>query len=212
MTTVMKKVLLLSLVSVFAVSCATENNMWGQTPTTDNTNTENTTTTDPTTDNTSTNPAVNLEEEVETPNNWDEVADEGENVSVHYEGTLEDGEVFDSSYERETPLEFTLWNEENIPGFEAAFLGMEVWEKKSITLSPEEAYWERSEEYYDEIDRSELADFEENGVVIEEGALLPTMYGEFEIISVDWNDVTVDMNHPLAGKTLNFDIELVEIK
>lgn len=206
MTTVMKKVLLLSLVSVFAVSCATENNMWGQTPATDNTNTENPTNTGDAT----INPDVD-QEPVETPNNWDEIADEGENVSVHYEGTLEDGEVFDSSYERDEPLAFTLWSEEMIPGFEAAVIGMEVGETKSVTLTPEEAYGERSDEYYDEIDRSELADFEENGVVIEEGALLPTMYGEFEIVAVDWDIVTVDMNHPLAGETLTFDIELVEI-
>ncbi len=203
MTTVMKKVLLLSLVSVFAVSCATENNMPGE-----NTNTGEAMNTGDVT-----NQVVEQwEEQTETPNDWDTIADEWEMVSVHYRGTLEDGEVFDSSYERWTPLDFTLWAGEMIPGFEAAVLGMEVWETKTVTLTPEEAYGERSEEYYDEIDRVELADFEENGIVIEEGALLPTMYGEFEIISVDWDVVIVDMNHPLAGETLTFDIELVEIK
>lgn len=141
---------------------------------------------------------------VDVVENWD-------TVKVHYKWTLTDGEQFDSSYDRGEPLEFTAWAGEMIAWFDAAVIWMTTWEKKSISLSPEEAYGERTEENYDVIKKEELSSFEENGIVIQTWAILPTMYGNFEIVWISGEDVTVDMNHPLAGETLNFDIELMEI-
>lgn len=139
------------------------------------------------------------------------MVEEWDTVSVHYKWTFQDGEVFDSSYERWQPIEFTTWAGEMIPWFDSAVVGMSEWETKSITLEPSQAYGERSEENYDVIQREELSDFEENWIKIQTGALLPTMYGEFEIVWIKWEEITVDMNHPMAWKTLNFDVELVEI-
>lgn len=180
----MKKILLLSILSVFLASCASNNNLQDET-----------------------NSWANVWVEVDQT----ATVEEGNTVKVHYEWTLENWEIFDSSYDRWEPIEFTSWNGEMIPWFDAAVIGMSVGEKKSITLSPSEAYGERSEENYDIIQKEELSDFEENGIEIQTGAVLPTMYGEFEIVWVDAEDVTVDMNHPMAWKTLNFDVELVEI-
>lgn len=139
-------------------------------------------------------------------------AKEGNLVLVHYNGTFENGEVFDNSYDRGSPLEFTLWAGEMIPWFEAAVYGMKVWDKKSVTLSPEEAYWERDESRVEVIPRSELEWYESMWVVLEVWQTLPTMIWNLPILETTEDTITIDANSPMAWKTLNFDIELVEIK
>jgi peptidylprolyl isomerase len=136
----------------------------------------------------------------------------GNIVSVHYTGTFEDGEVFDSSQER-GPLTFEVGGGQMIQGFDQAVLGMQPGESKKITLTPEEAYGPRSEELLIDIP---LADFPpdmklETGMMLQltnqAGQPVPATIAE-----IGAESVTMDVNHPMAGKTLVFDIEIVEVQ
>jgi len=137
---------------------------------------------------------------------------EGDTVQVHYTGRLEDGTVFDSSKDRE-PLEFTVDSGQIIPGFEAAVKGMEVEEEKTVTIGAKDAYGEHQESRVQKYSRDSLPDnFEpEEGQVLamrdQNGQELPVT-----IVELDDENVTVDLNHPLAGHELTFDIQVVEIK
>lgn len=138
-------------------------------------------------------------------------AKNGDTVKVHYTGTLDDGTVFDTSVERE-PLEFTLGEKQMIPGFENGVLGMEVDETITVKIPSDEAYGPHHEERIIEIPRSEVpADMKiELGQTLE----LASPEGQSVIVVVkELTDetVTLDANHPLAGKDLNFEIKLVEI-
>jgi FKBP-type peptidyl-prolyl cis-trans isomerase 2 len=138
-------------------------------------------------------------------------ASAGDTVKVHYTGTLEDGTVFDSSRERE-PLEFTIEGGQIIPGFEEAVVGMEEGEEKSVDIPPEKAYGPRQEDAVMEFPREQLPpDMEpEEGMQLQlqsqDGNAFPA-----QVVEVGDETVTLDANHPLAGETLNFDIELVEV-
>ena len=132
-------------------------------------------------------------------------------VKVHYTGTLEDGTVFDSSRERE-PLEFTVGGGEMIKGFDAAVVGMAVGESKKFTIPAADAYGERRDEMIFDVERSQLPE----GMEPEVGQHLQTQAEGghpviLEIVAVEESSVTLDGNHPLAGKDLNFDIEIIEI-
>ena len=135
----------------------------------------------------------------------------GDTVRVHYTGTLENGEVFDSSRDRE-PLEFTTGAGMVIPGFDNAVLGMRVGESTTVKLPPAEAYGEVRKELTMPMQRSQVpADIvPEVGMQVmlqaESGQQIPAT-----ITEVNENTIILDANAPLAGKTLNFDIELVEI-
>ena len=139
-------------------------------------------------------------------------AESGNTVSVHYRGTLNDGTEFDSSYTRGEPIKFELGAGQMIPGFESAVNGMDVGEKKSVTLDPENAYGNRNDELVQPVPRQNFPpDFE---IVV--GA---TVQGQQQggqpflakIVKEDGFTVTLDFNHPLAGENLNFEIELIEI-
>ena len=136
----------------------------------------------------------------------------GNNVSVHYVGTLDDGTEFDSSRSRGAPLSFQVGSGQLIAGFDAALSGMVVGETKTITLVPADAYGEASPEHVQTAPRNMFpSDFE-----FKVGA---TVYGKNEngqeilakINSFDNEEIILDFNHPMAGKTLNFDIELISI-
>jgi len=140
------------------------------------------------------------------------MANDGDTVRVHYTGKLEDSTVFDSSLERE-PLEFTLGEGTIIPGFEEAVRGMHVGQSKTVTISPEEAYGPHLDEMVLVIEREQLPP-ELNPAV---GQQLQMQQQDGRVVIVLVTDVseatiTVDANHPLAGKDLTFEIELVEIK
>jgi FKBP-type peptidyl-prolyl cis-trans isomerase 2 len=138
-------------------------------------------------------------------------AKQGDTVRVHYRGTLEDGSVFDSSADGD-PIEFTIGEGEVIPGFEDAVVGMAVGEKKEQRILPEQAYGDREEELMFEVDRSTLpADAE-----LTVGDLLQLTFPNGEtapvkVAAVSDKSVQLDANHPLTGKTLIFELELVEI-
>lgn len=138
---------------------------------------------------------------------------EGDTVKVHYTGKLKDGSVFDSSEDRE-PLEFTLGQGQLIPGFEKAVIGMEVGESTTVDIPSEEAYGERRDDLELEVSKSDLPD----NIEPEEGMQLQMQQQEdgraipVQITAVEDEYVTLDANHPLAGKDLTFNIELVELQ
>jgi len=138
-------------------------------------------------------------------------AKSGDTVKIHYTGTLDDGTQFDSSAGRE-PLEFTLGSGQVIPGFDKAVEGMSLGERKSVNIPSEDAYGERREEMVHEVPKSALPD----DLVPAEGMALQAQSRDGQVINltviaIGDENITVDGNHPLAGKTLNFDIELVAI-
>jgi len=138
-------------------------------------------------------------------------AKNGDTVKIHYTGTLENGEEFDSSKDRE-PLEFVLGEGNVIPGFENGVIGMEEGNSKNTTIPPEEAYGLKNDTLIVDVNRSE---FPEN-ITPSVGLKLQMMQQNGNPINVivtalDDNNVTLDANHPLAGQTLIFDINLVEI-
>ena len=135
----------------------------------------------------------------------------GDTVKIHYTGTLDDGTKFDSSAGRE-PLQFTLGSGHVIPGFDKAVGGMAVGEKKSINIPAEDAYGPHHEQMVQEVPKSALPkDLEPT-----KGMQLQAKGDDgktFDMVVTVVGDktITVDGNHPLAGKSLNFDIELIEI-
>lgn len=138
-------------------------------------------------------------------------AKKGDTVFVHYTGTLDDGTEFDSSEGRD-PLEFVLGAGTIIPGFEAAVTGKNVGDKVRVSIPPAEAYGEHNPEMVLIVPRDEVP----SHIEPEEGMLLQITLedGELDVAvsRVSDTEVELDGNHPLAGKTLNFDIELVELK
>ncbi len=136
---------------------------------------------------------------------------EGDKVKVHYTGTLNDGSVFDSSRERE-PLEFEIGSGSIIPGFEKAVLELTPGNSTTVEIPSTEAYGEVREDMIISVEREKLpADIDpEVGMQLQlqqpEGGAMPVV-----ISDVTESHVTIDANHPLAGRDLKFDIELVEI-
>ncbi|MES9869825.1 MAG: peptidylprolyl isomerase [Sedimenticola sp.] len=138
-------------------------------------------------------------------------AKSGDTVQVHYTGTLEDGTQFDSSVGAQ-PLEVTLGQGQVIPGFERALEGMGVGEIKSVHIPVEEAYGEPHPELIKEVGREHIPEEIELAVGVQLQAQGPE--GRPYILTVtSMTDemVTLDGNHPLAGKALNFELELVGI-
>jgi FKBP-type peptidyl-prolyl cis-trans isomerase 2 len=137
---------------------------------------------------------------------------EGDTITVEYTGRLEDGTVFDSSDKHEEPLEFTVGEGKIIQGFDKAVIGMEVGEEKEITLPPEDAYGQHNPELVRDLPRNVFPEDQElqPGMVfmmaLQDGRQVPV-----RIAKVAEEQVTVDLNSPLAGKTLNFTIKVVGI-
>jgi FKBP-type peptidyl-prolyl cis-trans isomerase 2 len=139
-------------------------------------------------------------------------AKDGDTVSVHYTGKLDNGEVFDTSKERE-PFEFKIGGQAVIPGFEKGVVGMGVGDTKTIEISPEDAYGEKKEELVVEVQKSELP--EDITPSVGQRLQIKQQDGNPIVVTItdmDEDNITLDANHPLAGYTLFFDVELVEIK
>jgi peptidylprolyl isomerase len=135
----------------------------------------------------------------------------GDTVRIHYTGTLPDGSVFDSSEGRD-PLEFTVGSGQIIPGLDKALPGMEVGEKKKVEIAPEEAYGPVHEEARQAIPRADIP----AEIPLEVGIQLQMQSPTGQVIPVTVTEitdqeVTLDANHALAGKTLVFDFEIVSI-
>ncbi|WP_031387630.1 FKBP-type peptidyl-prolyl cis-trans isomerase [Desulfonatronum thiodismutans] len=137
-------------------------------------------------------------------------AQTGNQVKVHYTGRLDSGQVFDSSADRE-PLEFTLGQGQLIPGFEAAVTGMQVGDKKTVTIPAEDAYGPRQDDLLFSVERSQLPDT----IQPEVGQQLQVnQEGQTALVTISEltdTTMTLDANHPLAGENLTFDLEVVEV-
>lgn len=128
-------------------------------------------------------------------------------ASVHYTGTLpESGEVFDTSEGRD-PLTFLVGHQQMIPGFEEELMGAEKGERRTFTLEPERAYGEKIAEAVQQIPAEMFGD-----ITPEPGMTLMSDVGPFNVVSVDGDTVTVDFNHKLAGETLQFSVEVVDVR
>jgi len=134
----------------------------------------------------------------------------GRKVLVHYRGTLDDGEEFDSSQGRE-PLECVVGDGELIPGFEKALLGMEAGQKKTVTLEPEDAYGAYEDELV--VDGPRNA-FPEGELQVGQSYTVHLRGGEEavgRVLRIEKDTVALDFNHPLAGKRLTFDLHVVSV-
>ena len=139
-------------------------------------------------------------------------AKQGDTVKVHYHGTLEDGTVFSSTYEEKELFEFTIGKASVLPSFEKAVIGMNEGDKKTILVPPEDAYGQHKKEFVFVMDRAQApADLK-----LELGKKLQIRSNQGKpaiatVTAITEDHVVLDANDPLAGKTLNFEIELMEI-
>jgi peptidylprolyl isomerase len=136
----------------------------------------------------------------------------GNKVKVHFEGFLEDGTVFGSTTEEE-PFEFTIGEKNMMLGFENAVVGMQKGDTKTITLSPEDAYGPHKKELVSVMEKSGFP--QEINLEIGKRLRVRTQDGKYKMVTIKdltEDSIVLDENDPLAGKTLTFKIELVEIK
>lgn len=135
----------------------------------------------------------------------------GDKVKVHFTGKTTDGNVFASSHDRE-PLEFELGGGSLLPGVEKAVEGMERGEKKDVTLPPEQSFGQRHDELIILVDRAQFPDDFQPVAGLEFEVPQPDgSLAYFKILEVNADKVKLDGNHPLAGQTLMFELELLEI-
>jgi FKBP-type peptidyl-prolyl cis-trans isomerase SlpA len=135
----------------------------------------------------------------------------GDTVKVHYTGKLEDGTVFDSSLvEGREPLETVLGNNMLIKGFENGLIGLSEGDKKTLEIEPSEGYGEYQEEMVNEIPKGNVPENVKAGEMLQGMSQMGPI--NVKVIEVKDETVVIDANHPLAGKKLVFDIEVVNIK
>ncbi|MDR9485800.1 MULTISPECIES: FKBP-type peptidyl-prolyl cis-trans isomerase [Sediminimonas] len=135
----------------------------------------------------------------------------GDTVRIHYTGTLADGSTFDSSEGRD-PLEFTVGSGQIIPGLDNAMAGMSVGEKKTVEVPADDAYGQPDPGARQAVPRAEIPE----DIPLDLGTQLQVQTPDgnampVTVVEVTESEVTLDANHPLAGRDLTFDIELVEI-
>lgn len=141
------------------------------------------------------------------------MSNEGKKVKVHYVGTLDDGTKFDSSRDRNEPLAFTCMAGQMIPGFDEAVKDMTVGQIVDVHIPAAEAYGERHEEAVQPVPVAQLPGSE--NLVAGQQVTLGTPEGYPVMATVVSNDgatIVFDTNHPMAGKDLNFNIELLEVE
>jgi len=135
---------------------------------------------------------------------------QGDKIKVNYTGTLDDGTVFDSS-EGKAPIEFEVGAKQVIKGFDGAVVGMDKGDEKNIKLAPSEAYGDYNPAMIQKFPKEKLPKEPEPqvGMVLmlgsPDGKQVPA-----KIAAIDDKEVSIDLNHPLAGKTLNFTLKIVE--
>ena len=137
---------------------------------------------------------------------------QNDTVKVHYTGKLTDGQIFDSSLERE-PLEVTIGDGKLIPGFENAILDMKLNDKKTVQITKEEAYGDIQEELFHQVPKEQLPQDIQPTIGMGLASKGPDgIEHQFRVIEVKEDHIVVDGNHPLAGQDLVFEMEVVEIK
>jgi peptidylprolyl isomerase len=137
----------------------------------------------------------------------------GQLVSVHYIGTLDDGSEFDNSRSRNAPLEFQLGTGQVIPGFESAISSMEVGETRDIHIEPAQAYGDVNPAGFQDVARDMFPeDFECAPGTVVQGQREDGHQFQARIVSETDGVVRIDLNHPLAGQNLNFNIEVLGVQ
>jgi peptidylprolyl isomerase len=131
-------------------------------------------------------------------------AENGDHVTVHYTGTLDDGSTFDSSVGKD-PLEFDVGAGQMIKGFDSGVVGMKEGEKKTVKIAAKEAYGEYSNDLIKDVPKDQLPPN------VKPGDTLAAQGQPVKVVSVNENVAKIDFNHPLAGKALTFEIEMVKI-
>ena len=140
-----------------------------------------------------------------------QAAQAGDKLRIHYTGRLDDGTVFDHSEGKE-PLEFIAGSGEIIPGLDEGVIGMAVGETREVTIPPENAYGPRDEDRIQSVPRDAIPDHiptepgTQLSVQTQDGQTIPVV-----VANTTEDHVELDANHPLAGRTLTFDVTLVEI-
>ena len=142
---------------------------------------------------------------------WSEASQSGDDRLVALESPLENGDTVDSTFDK-APATFKVGDGNLLPGFEAALFGFKAGDKRTLTVEPENAFGQSNPQNVQVIPRSQFADMELSPgllVIFNDAANteLPGVVKEF-----DDAQVTVDFNHPLAGKTLTFDVEIFSVK
>jgi peptidylprolyl isomerase len=139
-------------------------------------------------------------------------AKQGDTVRVHYRGKLQDGSVFDETFDH-APLRFTIGGGQLIPGFEEAVVGMEPGDLKTAELPVEKAFGPYLEERVVEVPKNKFARWDPQPLVGERVPILQPDGSPIDVIvtEVTESKVTVDFNHPFAGQDLTIDIKLLEI-
>ncbi len=157
------------------------------------------------------NPTQTITSKVRRRGIMTDVIDKDTVASVHYTGTFPDGEVFDSS-EGKSPLSFLVGHHQMIPGFEEEMMGAAVGEKREFTLTPDRAYGERDDGAIQQVPRDQFPE----DMPLEVGVTMAAQTDQgplpFTITEISDEIVTVDFNHQMAGRTLRFSVEVVEIR
>lgn len=134
----------------------------------------------------------------------------GKKVKVHYTGKLDNGDVFDSSYSRNQPIEFEVGQNQVITGFENAIVEMNIGEKRTVKIEPEQGYGPIREDLIVSLPKTQVPPEAKVGDKLQgqndQGQPINVV-----VTQVNENDVVLDANHELAGKTMNFELELVEV-
>lgn len=140
------------------------------------------------------------------------IVKENSNVTVHYIGTLENGDEFDNSYKKGTPLSFTIGEGKVLKGFESPLVGKEVGDRVEVSLTAKDAYGEFNENAISEIPKDTIPSSVE---IIKDGFIKGKTQSGHDVIAkvleIKENSYILDLNHPLAGKDLKFDIEILEV-
>lgn len=140
------------------------------------------------------------------------IVKENSNVTVHYIGTLENGDEFDNSYKKGTPLSFTIGEGKVLKGFESPLVGKEVGDRVEVSLTAKDAYGEVNENAISEIPKDTIPSSVE---IIKDGFIKGKTQSGHDVIAkvleIKENSYILDLNHPLAGKDLKFDIEILEV-
>ena len=140
------------------------------------------------------------------------IVKKGSKIKVDYTGTFDDGTVFDASEKHGQPLEFEVGSGQVIKGFDDAVVGMKKGEEKTITIPAGEAYGELRSELHKKVPRKQLPQDQEPKVGMILAVGLPNgQQFPARILAVTKDDVTIDLNHPLAGKRLHFKMVLKEV-
>ena len=138
-------------------------------------------------------------------------ADIGYTLKIHYQGRLENGLVFDCTKDRE-PFEIKIGSSKSVVGFEMGLTGMTIGDKRTITVSPEDGFGLRDKKLFEKIKKSDLPD--NIKLAVGKQLMIPNPDSGFiraTIVEIKGDTVKVDLNHPLAGNKLIFEVELLEI-